>query len=149
MKVHPVKLSEKEKVEWFKKQVSDRKKVANFSSKEELEEYLRFCRTTFRTIYGRDVSGSFFRILLGDFGINREQSDTIKKKRKFIFDLLDKNQAYRDSKTQLKKVVDDHFGEKLLPIVFDEIWDHYHSDTDRPAPKMNVDLFGQKPLFGN
>jgi hypothetical protein len=148
MKNHPVKLSDKDKESWFRSLVDERQRVSPLKTEEELVEFVRFCRKMFRQLYGRDVSGSFFRLLLNDFGVARAQSASVKKKRDFIFALLDENQAFRDSKAQLKKAVNAKFGEKILGIVFDEIWNEYHEDKSHPTPKKNIDLFGQPSLFG-
>lgn len=141
------KLTEAEKTAWFRSQIDERQAVAPLQSEEEVVQFLRDCRRKFRKLYGRDVPGSFFRLLLKDCGIFREQSESIKRKRDFIFKLLDENQAYRDSKLQLRKRVESEFGERILGIVFDEIWNEYNEESDRPKPKQNVDLFGQDPLF--
>lgn len=148
MKNHPVKLTDKAKEDWFRARIQERQLVNPLKTEEELVEFARFCRRAFKELYGRDVSGSFFRLLLNDLGVAREQSLSVKKKKDFIFALLDNNQAYRDSKAQLKKAVDKEFCEKMLGIVFDEIWDEYHEDKNHPAPTKNIDLFGQPSLFG-
>lgn len=141
------KLTDAEKTAWFRSQIDERQAVAPLQSEEEVIQFLRDCRRKFRKLYGRDVPGSFFRLLLKDCGVFREQSESIKRKRDFIFKLLDENQAYRDSKLQLRKRVESEFGERILGIVFDEIWNEYNEESDRPKPKQNVDLFGQNPLF--
>lgn len=141
------KLTDAEKTAWFRSQIDERQAAAPLQSEEEVIQFLRDCRRKFRKLYGRDVPGSFFRLLLKDCGVFREQSESIKRKRDFIFKLLDENQAYRDSKLQLRKRVESEFGERILGIVFDEIWTEYNEESDRPKPKQNVDLFGQDPLF--
>lgn len=148
MKNHPVKLSDEEKVAWFKKCVDERQRTAPLKTEAEFIEFIRSCRRSFKSLYGRDVSGSFFRVLLKDFGIVREQSEATKAKKAYIHKLLDSNEGFRWSKSQLRKAVDAYFGEKILTIVFDELWDEYFDDIgDRPKPKMNVDLHGQTSLF--
>lgn len=141
------KLTDAEKTAWFRSQIDERQAASPLQSEEEVIQFLRDCRRKFRKLYGRDVPGSFFRLLLKDCGVFREQSESIKRKRDFIFKLLDENQAYRDSKLQLRKRVESEFGERILGIVFDEIWNEYNEESDRPKPKQNVDLFGQDPLF--
>lgn len=140
------KMTNAEKADWFKSQLDKRQAASPLQTEEELVGFLRECRKAFRKEFGRDVPGSFFRLLLKDCGIAREQSEAMKLKRDFIFKLLDENQAYRDSKLQLRKRVEQEFAERILGIVFDEIWDEYH-ENERPQPKQNVDLFGQTPLF--
>lgn len=143
-----IKMSDADKAAWFKQQVEERQATAPLETEEQLIEFLRACRKNFKKLYKRDVPGSFFRLLLKDLGIAREQSESIKRKRDFIFKLLDENQAYRDSKVQLRKRVEQEFAERILGIVFDEIWDEYNDNPDKPKPTQNIDLFGQEPLFG-
>lgn len=141
------KLSDREKRDWFKSQIELRQRTNPLKSEQELVEFIRFLRSTFKQIYGRDVPGSFVRIILKENGVAREYGEGVQKKREFIFKLLDENQAFRDSKPQLRKAVVAHFKEEILGIVFDEIWDEYFSQGELKKPTKNVDLYGQQGLF--
>jgi hypothetical protein len=143
---HPIKLSDDEKRTWFLKRIEERQQINPLSSEEDLVGFVRLLRRAFKDIYQRDVPGSFIRILLNDLGVAREQSESVRKKREFVFKLLDENQAYRDSKPQCRRAVELHFGEKILGIVFDEIWEEYFSDQ-RPKTTKNIDFHGQESLF--
>lgn len=139
-------LTDKEKRKWFNEQIEIKRNSDPPKSEEELVEFIRFLRKTFKAIYGKDVPGSFIRILLKEQGIAREYGEGVQKKRDYIFKLLDENQAFRDNKKQLRIAVEDYFKEKILGIVFDEIWDEYFNG-DVKKPKKNIDLFGQDALF--
>lgn len=147
MKKHAVKLTNQEKQDWFVKQVEERQRVNPLRSEEELVEFVQFCRKTFKELYGRGVSGSFFRLVLAELGVVREQSEAYKRKKEFIFKLLDENQAFRDSKVQLRKYVEAHYGERIHGIVFDEILREYREEPEKVKPQKNVDIYGQLPLF--
>ena len=143
---HPVKLSEDEKRKWFVEQINQRRQVDAFESLEELEKFLRNLAKAFKLVYGREVSGAFLKNLLEEYGIECFESEAIKKKKEFIFKLLDENQAYRDSKSQLRKAVTKQFGESILSAVFDRILKEYEM-KGKPLPKKNIDIFGQGSLF--
>ena len=144
---HVVKLTDEEKVKWFQEFIKARTSVQPFESERDLIEFVHFARGTFKHLYGRDVPGSFIRRLLSDLGVAREYGEGVKLKRQFMFDLMDKNKSYRSNKSQLRKAVESHFGEKILGIVFDELWEEYHQKDEHPAPQVDIDLFGQGSLF--
>lgn len=141
------KVTDEEKRQWFLTQIEQRQQSNPLQSEGEVVEFVRLLRRTFREIYGRDVPGSFIRILLNDLGVAREQSESIKRKREYMFGLMDANKAYRESKTQLRKAVMQKYDEKILNIVFDEIWDEYHLDQLRRREELNIDMYGQPGLF--
>ena len=144
---HLVKLSDKEKADWFHDQINRRLQVKSIESEQELIDLTRFLRDTFRKLYGRDVAGSFMRRMLNDLGVAREHSQGVKKKRDWMFNLMDENQSFRDNKTQCRKAVVAYFGESILGIVFDELWNEYHARSDHPDASKNIDIHGQKALF--
>ena len=143
---HKVKLSDAEKVQWFERQISDRQRTKPLENELQLVEFVKFCRRTFKELYDRDVPGSFIRRLLVKCGVAREHSEGVRRKRDYMFSLMTDNQAFRDNKTQLRKAVEDHFGECILSMVFDELWDEFHNG-DHADAKIDVDLYGQSPLF--
>lgn len=146
---HPVKLTDEQKVKWFQDFIKSRTVVDQFKSEQELIEFVRFARATFKKIYKRDVPGSFIRRLFNDLGVAREHSDGVKVKRDYMFGLMDRNKSYRENKTQVRKAVIEKFGESILGIVFDELWDEYHSIDDHPTPEVDIDIYGQESLFGD
>lgn len=142
------KLSHEEKLAWFRRLIEERTKNNPFTNQEDLIAFVHLCRKQFKATFGRDVPGSFVRQLFESLGIKREYSETTRKKRDYMFALMDKNKNFRDNKTQCRKAVEKHFGEEILGIVFDELWSEYHREGDHPEPEMNVDIYGQPNLFG-
>jgi len=144
---HPIKLSDQEKVDWFKRQIEERQRTNPLENELQLVDFVRTCRKMFKEVYKRDVPGSFIRRLLNDLGVAREHSEGVKRKRDYMFNLMDTNQSFRENKTQLRKAVEDHFKECILAMVFDELWEEYHGQAEHPAPDVDVDLYGQEALF--
>jgi len=144
---HNVYLTNDEKTKWFKARIAERLKVKNIESEQELIDLVRGLRRSFKELYQRDVPGSFIRILLKELGIARKHSEAMQKKREYMFSLMNNNTNFRDNKTQCRKAVEAEFAEKILGIVFDEIWDEWHGQDDLPDAKTDIDIYGQKSLF--
>ena len=144
---HAVLLSHQEKVAWFRKNIEERQRVIGFQDEQELINFLRELRKTFRTIYKRDVPGYFIRKMAEECGLEREIAPKTKIKMNFAFQLMDDNEHYRNNKSDLTKAIEDHFKEKTLNYILDDIWEEWHDRNDHPLPKINVDLHGQEPLF--
>mgnify|MGYP003642272321 CR=1 FL=1 len=142
-----VAMTDAEKQNWFKSQIELASKVRSIESEEQLVHLVRDLRKSFKSLFDRDVAGSFIRRLMSDLGLHREHGAGVQLKRDWMFAQLDENQALRDSKTQMRKVLHNHFGEVILNIVFDELWQEYHSQDDHPEPSKNVDIHGQGNLF--
>lgn len=147
MSNHIVKLTQEQKIDWFKSRIEERLSVKNIESEQELVDLVRDLRKSFKSLYQRDVPGSFITQLLNDLGVAREHSDGVKKKRMFMFSLMDINSNFRDNKTQCRKAVEAEFSEKILGIVFDSLWEEWHSQGNHPDATSNVDIHGQQPLF--
>lgn len=141
------KLTDDEKRAWFKQLFEELQRKNPINSEEDLIKRVHYCRKEFKKIYDRDVPGSFIRRLFVELGLERQYGAGVQAKRDFMFSMLDKNQAYRENKTQTRKIVEHAFGERILGIVFDEIWEEYQHLSDSPDPEMNVDLFGQESIF--
>ena len=146
-KRHLVNLTDADKVKWFSDRIAERQRIAPVTSPEGIEALVNDVRVAFQSIHGRDVPGSFIRRLLKDLGVDRGYSESTLQKRQFMFHLMDKNANYRTNKVQLRKVVEQHFGEKILDMVFDELFDEYSNISDHPKPKVDIDIYGQKALF--
>lgn len=142
----PNKLTLDQKRKWFSERVDSEFGPVTEDKYEKFLAFARDLRKRFNDEFSRDVSGSFFRTFLNLYGFERHYSDTIKVKRDWMFDLLDKNQAFRDSKSQCRRAVVNRFGESILNVVFDELWLEYHK-SPRCDPTENIDLFGQTALF--
>jgi len=145
--VHKVKLTDSQKRDWFTQRIKDRMQVSVFESEIQLVDFVRTVRRQFKETFERDVPGSFIRQILSDLGVAREHSDGVKKKRDYMFCLMDNNQNFRENKSQLRKMVEAEFGECILAMVFDELWDEYHNQECLPEPKSNIDIYGQSSLF--
>jgi len=144
---HPVKMTDDEKVTWFKTQISHVLRLKPIESEESLVLLVRDLRDSFKKLFARDVPGSFIRRLLSDFGVNREHSENVQRKRDWMHAQMDENKALRENKTQMRKAMHSQFKETTLSMVFDELWDDYHSNDDHPEPKIDVDIYGQQSLF--
>lgn len=143
-----VPMSDDQKREWFRSQIEMALKLRSIDSDEDLVRLVRDLRNAFKKLFDRDVPGSFIRRLMNELGLHREHGERVQKKREWMFKQMDENQALRDNKTQMKKALAKQFGETTLGIVFDELWDEYHSTDDHPAAAKNVDVHGQGSIFG-
>lgn len=143
---HDRKLTDAEKTAWFKERLDERISVKPFESQDELIDFVHTLADMFRQVYGRGVPGSFKRRLLKNAGVESDYSEKTKEKRDWMYALMDKNKAFRENKTQLRKAVEFHFKERILGIVFDELWDEYHA-VDQPDASFDVDIYGQESLF--
>ena len=143
-----VPMSDDQKQDWFKSQIEMALKVRSVESEEQLVRLVRDLHDSFKKLFDRDVPGSFIRRLLSDHGVKREHSEGVVRKRDWMFAEMDANQALRENKTQMRKAVQAKFGEKILGIVFDELWEEYHRQDDHPKPTKNVDIHGQGAIFG-
>lgn len=144
---HRVRLSDEQKVDWFNSRIQERQSTSPIENEQQLVEFVRVLRRQFKEIYKRDVPGSFIRRLLTNLGVQREHSEGVLRKRDWMFAEMDRNAALRDNKTQMRKAIEAQFGEKILSMVFDELWDEYHSTDDHPEPAVDVDLHGQSAIF--
>lgn len=147
MSDHLVKLTDDQKVKWFDSMVRERDRAVGFKNRDEFQEFIKDLRRAFKIIYKRDVPGSFISRLMARYGFGRKHSDKVDLKKEYLTRLWDENAAYRDNKSQSRKSVEDKFGESILSMVFDEIWDEYHAQEDHPVPAKNVDYYGQGSIF--
>lgn len=136
-----------QKFAWFKARIDEKLSVQQIESKEELLDAVRSVNKAFRLIFNRGVTGGFIKKFVSELGIQTSISDETKRKRDWMYEQMDMNQALRENKTQLKKAVATHFGEKMLTVLFNQLWDDYHAGDNKPKPSMNIDVYGQKSLF--
>lgn len=140
-------MSDDQKQDWFKTQIQTALKLRSIDSEEDLVRMVRDLRNAFKKLFDRDVPGSFIRRLMNDLGVHREHSARVQGKRDWMFSQMDANKALRENKTQMRKAVQAEYGEKILGIVFDELWDEYHSKGEHPDPIKDIDIHGQGGIF--
>lgn len=144
---HAVLLSHEEKVKWFTEHIEERSRVEPFKDEEDLVNFLRELRKSFRNIYNRDVPGYFIRKIAEKCGLETNINSKTKLKMNYAFALMDANANYRHNKSDLARALSMEFKEKTLNYIIDDIWEEWHDRNDHPDPKINIDVHGQEPLF--
>lgn len=142
-----LRLSRLEKERWFISEISACAPPNGFRSEYELSECLREARRNFKSKFGRDVSGSFMKVIARIVGQQRDSTEKTKLKKSFMFKSMDENSALRESKSQMKLMMRKHFGDSLATIMFDEMWDEYHRKRSHPEATRNTDTYGQIAIF--
>lgn len=144
---HKVLLSDEKKKEFFDFLIKERQSVQPFETLEDVKEFITACRKIFNSVYCRDVTGDFIKKRLSSYGIDVSTLESTKLKFDFAFNLMNKNNHFRYNKTSLRKALEKQFNEKTLNTIVDEIWEKYHSQSNKPEPVEDIDIHHVKNLF--